>query len=90
MNENDKMIFEYIKEKAEKDKVLWHESQKDHNTSLSPEREEAIIERMFLVHFTKRYLEQEKEIESLKMQRDIAREAPFYECPHCRERVRLR
>jgi hypothetical protein len=64
MNDNDKKIFEYIKEKSKQDKEIWHESQKDHNTALSLEKEESIVERMFLVHFTDRYLEQEKEIEA--------------------------
>lgn len=27
-------------------------------------------------------------IESLTTQRDLARQAPFYQCPHCNERVR--
>jgi hypothetical protein len=66
MNDNDKKIFEAIKEKAKKDKELWHESQKVQNLGLTTEREEAIIERMFLVHFAEKYLQQEKEIERLE------------------------
>jgi hypothetical protein len=66
MNDNDKKIFEFIKEKAKQDKELWHESQKIQNIGLLPEVEEAVIERMFLVHFTERYLEQEKELERLR------------------------
>jgi hypothetical protein len=64
MNDNDKKIFEYIKEKVKQDKEVWHESQKDHNASLSPEKEESMVERMFLVYFTDRYLDQEKELEA--------------------------
>jgi hypothetical protein len=66
MNDNDKKIFESIKEKARQDKELWHEVQKDPFAKLSRIREEAIVERMFLVYFTERYLEQEKEIERLE------------------------
>jgi hypothetical protein len=31
MNDYDKKIFEFIKEKAKQDKELWHESQKIQN-----------------------------------------------------------
>jgi hypothetical protein len=74
MNENDKKIFEYIKEKYKQDKELWCESQKDHNKVLSPEKEESIVERMFLVHFTDKYLEQEKELERLRNEIKFSKE----------------
>jgi biotin synthase-like enzyme len=66
MNDNDKKIFETIKERAKQDRELWHEAQKVQNIGLTLEREEAIIERMFLLYFTEKYLEQEKEIERLE------------------------
>lgn len=67
MNENDLKIFEEIKKKAEKDNEIWMESQKDDATfSITPEKEEEIMERMFLVHFTNQYLLSLEEIKKLK------------------------
>lgn len=57
MNDRDKEIFESIKEKSEQDKKLWHEVQKDHTQKLSPEKEEEILERMFLVYYVEKYLQ---------------------------------
>lgn len=67
MNENDLKIFEEIKKKAEKDNEIWMESQKDDAMfSITPEKEEEIMERMFLVHFTNQYLLSLEEIKKLK------------------------
>lgn len=67
MNQNDLKIFEEIKKKAEKDKVIWNESQKDDATfSITPEKEDEIMERMFLVHFTNQYLLSLEKIKKLE------------------------
>lgn len=66
MNEEDLRLFQQIKEKAERDRAIWDQAQEnDYGSDLPLEIEEAIMERMFLVYYTEKYLTQQAEIKRL-------------------------
>lgn len=56
MDESDLALFEKIKLKAEKDKVIWNEAQEEGSGGLSSELEEEMMERQFLVYYVQKYL----------------------------------
>lgn len=69
MDEDAKKVFEDIKKKAEIDKEIWNEAQRDENPlNISSEQENEILERMFLVYYTEKYLETLEELELLKLE----------------------
>ena len=62
-------IFGEILERAEKDREQWDFVQTappNYRVELPPEREEEIMERMFLVFYVKKYLELKEENNKLK------------------------
>lgn len=65
MDEAGKKFFEEIQAKKEEDRLLWNAAQESEKgmVYLSPEQEDAIMERMFLVNTI---LQQEKKIEELE------------------------
>ncbi|WP_142384714.1 hypothetical protein [Bacillus sp. M6-12] len=68
MDAEARKVFEGIKEKAEKDKLIWNEAQENEPVYLSPEKEDEIMERMFLVFYTEQYLKAQEKIKELEEQ----------------------
>jgi hypothetical protein len=76
MNEYDKKTFEEIKEKSEKDKEFWNAFNEQENPTwfIDEKHEEEIMERMFLVYYTEKYLElleENKKLETNKKLLDV-------------------
>lgn len=66
MDKEAKKIFAEIKAKAEKDKELWNKAQEDDTVHISSEEEDVIMERMFLVYYVEKFLEERQENQQLK------------------------
>lgn len=75
MNEESKKIFEGIKAKAEQDSELWNKSEEDESgVRITPEQEDEIMERMFLVYYTNQYLASQEKIKQLEEELSKANE----------------
>jgi hypothetical protein len=76
MNEESQKFFDTIKDRAKQDEYLWNLAQENPCVYITPEQEETIMERMFLVYYTNelqaasRYIE-ENEVIHVKNKRDI-------------------
>jgi hypothetical protein len=66
MDAEARKVFEGIKEKAEQDKLIWNQAQEDESVTISSEKEDEIMERMFLVYYTEQYLIAQKKIAELE------------------------
>lgn len=62
MSKDDLKLFNMIKQRVENDKIIFNESQESEGVTISPEIEEEILERSFLVYYVEKYKNERDEL----------------------------